>query len=89
MNVRCKAWPFVVLAGVYDVTHKDIVTRHHAESYQTAARFLRRAANLLLKDTADVFDMSPSRISHIQRIIESRRFILRERKAFWLCIIKQ
>ena len=26
-----------VIAGVYDVTHKDIVTRHHAESYQTAA----------------------------------------------------
>ena len=30
-----------ILTGVYDVTHKDIVTRHHAESYNTAAWLLR------------------------------------------------
>jgi len=78
-----------IIAGVYDVTHKDIVTRHHAESYQTAAWLLRRAANLSLKDTADVFGVSPSRISHIQRSIESRRLTQRERKACGLCKIKQ
>ena len=72
-----------------DVTHKDIVTRHNAESYRTAARLLRRAANLPLKDTADVFGVSPSRISHIQRILEPRRLTQRERKANRLCKTKQ
>ena len=72
-----------------DVTHKDIVTRHHAESYHTAAWLLRRAANLSLKDTADVFGVSPSRISHIQRMIELRGLTQRERKACRLCNIKQ
>ena len=78
-----------IIAGIYDVTHKDIVTRHHAESYQTAAWLLRRTANLSLKDTADVFGVSPSRISHIQRMLESRRLTQRERKACTLCKIKQ
>ena len=78
-----------IIAGVYDVTHKDIVTSHHGESYQTAAWLLRRAVNLSHKDTADVFGVSPSRISHIQRMIESRRFTQRERKACGLCKIKQ
>ena len=78
-----------IIAGVYNVTHKDIVTRRHAESYQTAAWLLRRAANLSLKDTADVFGVSPSRISHIQRMIESRRLTQRKRKAWELCKIKQ
>ena len=72
-----------------DVTHKDIVTRRHAESYQTAAWMLRIAANLSLKDTADVFGVSPSRISHIQRMIESRHLTQLERKACGLCKIKQ
>jgi hypothetical protein len=78
-----------IIAGVYDVTHKDIVTRHHAESYQTAAWLLPRAANLSLKDTADVLGVSPSRISHIQRMIESRRLTQRERKTCDMYKIKQ
>jgi hypothetical protein len=41
-------------------------------AYQTAAWWLRRAANLSLKDTVDVFGVSPSHISPIQRMIESR-----------------
>ena len=49
-----------VIASVYYVTHKDIVTRRHAESYQTTAWLLRRATNLSFKDTADVFGVSPS-----------------------------
>jgi putative transposase len=77
-----------IVTGVYDVNHKDIVTRHHAESYHTAAWLLRRAANLSLKDTAEVFGVSPSRISHIQRMIESRGLTQRERKASRLCKIK-
>ncbi len=64
-------------------------TDHHSEYYQIAAWLLRFAANLSLKDTADVFGMSPSRISHIQRMIESRRLTQREHKACGLCIIKQ
>ena len=75
--------------SLVDVTHKDIVTRHHAESYQTAAWLLRRAVNLSLKDTAAVFGVSPSRIFHMQRMIESRRLTQRERKACGLCKIKQ
>ncbi len=55
-----------VIAGVFAVTHKDIVTRRHAQSYQTEACLLRRVVNLSLKDTADVFGVSPFRISHIQ-----------------------
>ena len=78
-----------IIAGVYDVTHKDIVTRRYAESYQTAACLLHRAANLSLRDNADVFSVSPSRISHIQHMIESRRLTQRERKACGLCKIKQ
>jgi hypothetical protein len=62
---------------------------HHAESYHTAAWLLRRADNLSLKDTADVFRVSPSRISHIQRMIESRRLTQRERKACGLYKFKQ
>jgi REP element-mobilizing transposase RayT len=78
-----------IIAHVYDVSHNDIVTRHHAESYQTAAWLLRRATNLSLKDTADVFGVSPSRISHIQHMIESRCLTERERKATEMCKIKQ
>jgi hypothetical protein len=74
-----------IVAGVYDVTHKNIVMRHHAESYQTAVWWLRRAANLSLKDTAEAFEVSPSRISHIQRMIESRGLTQRERKSCKLC----
>ena len=78
-----------IITSVYDMTHKNIVTRHHAEFYQMATRLLRRAPNLSLKDTADVFGVSPSRISHLQRMIESRRFTQRERKACGPCKIKQ
>ena len=62
-----------IIAGVYVVTHKDIVMRCHAESYQTAAWLHPCTANLSLKDTADVVSVFPSRISHIQCMIESRR----------------
>ena len=78
-----------IIAGVYNVTQKDLVTRRHAESYQTAALLLRRAANLSLKDTAEVFGVSPARISHIQHMIELRRLTQRERKACGLCKIMQ
>ena len=54
-----------------------------------AGWLLRRTANLSLKDTADVFGVSPSRISHIKRMIESRRLTQRERKSCELCNIKQ
>ena len=80
---------FDIIAGVYDVTHKDIVTRHYAESYQTAAWLLRRAVNLTLKDNVDVFGVSPSGISHIQRFIESRCLTQRERMACETCKIMQ
>ena len=78
-----------IIEGVYDMTRKEIVTRRHAESYQTAVWLLRRATNLSLKDAADVFDGSLSRISHIQRMIESRRLTQRERKTFEMCKVKQ
>ncbi len=56
---------------MYDVKKKDVIARKHLEAYQTAAWLLRRVVNLSLKETADLFVVSPSRISHIQKAIES------------------
>ena len=78
-----------IIADVYDVTRKDIVTRRHAESYQTAAWLLRRVVNLSLKDTADVFGGSTSHISHIQRMVEPRRLTQRGCKTCGLRKVKQ
>lgn len=49
----------------------ELLTRAHSETYQCAAWLLRRAANEPLSLVAGRFGVSPSRISHIQRRLET------------------
>jgi len=49
----------------------DILSRTHRRGYHAAAYLLRLRANLPLKDVANIFGVSVSRISHIQRRIGS------------------
>ncbi|RMH02814.1 MAG: addiction module toxin RelE [Nitrospirae bacterium] len=66
------------VAAVYRLRVADLVKRVHPEAYQVAAWLLRRVANESVNAVAHRFGVSPSRISHIQRALESRG---RERSA--------
>jgi len=72
---------------VYALTPKELCTRAHAEAYQCAAWLLRRAANEPLGKVADRFGVSPSRISHIQRALETQGLNRRQVQAKNRCKI--
>ncbi len=55
--------------GIKD--EKTLRTRAHQEAFQVWAYLLRRAANLPLAATAECCNVSPSRISRIQRDVEA------------------
>jgi len=55
------------VAGELGCTVASILFRTHRQGYHLAVYFLRRRANLPLKDVARMFGVSISRISHIQR----------------------
>ncbi len=94
---RCQSHPArldkeTILEGVgrvYELSVGDILARQHPEAYQIAAWLLRRKANLPLGEVAALFDVSASRISHIQRLIEGRQASARELDVITLCNTKQ
>jgi len=74
---------------VYSLKPQTLLTREHQEAYQCAAWLLRRVANEPLGVVADRFGVSPSRISHIQRTLESQELSREQAKAYQLCKVKQ
>ncbi|MCZ6799219.1 MAG: transposase [Nitrospirae bacterium] len=80
-----------VLARVRQVYHlkpQALSRREDSEAYQCAAWLLRRVANEPLRVVAHRFGVSPSRISHIQGIIENQGLSRRQVKARNLCQVK-
>ncbi|WP_447971420.1 REP-associated tyrosine transposase [Nitrospira sp. M1] len=73
---------------VYSMHPRKLLTREHQDAYQCAAWLLRRVANEPLGVVADRFGVSPSRISHIQRILESRGLSREQVRAQQLCHVK-
>jgi len=74
---------------VYGLTREELFTRAHAEAYQCAAWLLRRGANEPLGKVAGRFGVSPSRISHIQRMLETRGLSRLQIQAKKQCEVKQ
>lgn len=62
-----------MVSRVYGAEERNILGRRHREAYQAAAYLLRRVANLGLKEVAEIFAVSPPRISHIQHRIETEQ----------------
>jgi putative transposase len=94
---RCQSHPTcldqqTILEGVgriYGLSVGDILSGQHSEAYQIAAWLLRRKANLPLGEVAELFGVSASRISHIQRGIEGRQPSARELEVIALFNVKQ
>lgn len=74
---------------VYRLDQSELISRENAEAYCCAAYLLRRAANMSLREVAALFGVSVSRISHIQRRMETKRRSLRQVEAIRLCKVKQ
>ena len=74
---------------VYALTPQELCTRAHSEAYQCAAWLLRREANEPLGQVAARFGVSPSRISHIQRALETQALNRRQIQAKNQCEVKQ
>jgi len=74
---------------VYSLKPEALLTRAHAEAYQCAAWLLRRGANEPLGKVASRFGVSPSRISHIQRRLETQGLSRRQIQAKKQCEVKQ
>ena len=74
---------------VYALQTDEILSRSHAQAYHCAAWLLRRSANVSLKGVAELFGVSPSRISHIQRSMEADQPSRLQQKAMRLCNVKQ
>ena len=72
---------------VYALTPKELCTRAYAEAYQCGAWLLRRAANEPLGKVVNRFGVSPSRISHIQRALETQGLNRRQVQAKNRCKI--
>ncbi|MFQ5846886.1 MAG: transposase [Candidatus Methylomirabilales bacterium] len=87
-----RATPEEVLArvgAVYGIGVQGVLARSHSEAYRCAAWLLRRAANEPLAVVAQRFGVSPSRISHIQRAMESGSLTPQQRRAIRLYKVKQ
>jgi len=74
---------------VYALPPKELGTCAHAEAYQCAAWLLRRSAIEPLGAMAARFGVSPSRISHIQRALETQGLNQCQGQATNRCKIKQ
>ncbi len=59
------------VAKAFGVTPEQAQNRSHQPAFQAWVYFLRRAANLSLREAADKAGISPGRISQIQRTIEA------------------
>lgn len=74
---------------VYALKPQALLTRAHSEAYQCAAWLLRRVANEPLQKVARRFGVSPSRISHIQRTLETNGLSRLQTQAKTMCQVKQ
>ncbi len=79
----------VRVGQVYALAPQDLLARVDSEAYQCAAWLLRRVANEPLGKVAGRFGVSPSRISHIQRALESQGLGWRQGQAMKRCKVKQ
>ena len=68
---------------------KAVLSRSHPEAYECAAWLLRRAANEPLRMVAQRFGVSQSRVSHIQRTMETGALNPQQRRAMRECKVKQ
>ncbi|SCZ65157.1 REP-associated tyrosine transposase [Thiohalomonas denitrificans] len=59
------------VTGKFGVDQEALFERRHPQAYQCAVYLLRREANLPLKEVAGIFGISPSRVSKIQKAVES------------------
>jgi len=74
---------------VYGLHPHEVLTWAYPEAYHCAAWLLRRISNEPLGEVAQRFGVSPSRISHIQRVLETHSFSRQQVKAQKLCKVKQ
>jgi REP element-mobilizing transposase RayT len=74
---------------VYGLHPHEVLTRDFPEAYQCAAWLLRRIANEPLGVVAQRFRVSPSRISHIQRALETHGLSRQQAQAQKKCQVKQ
>jgi len=58
-----------MVAGYFGCEIEDVLSRFHREGYLLTAYLLRRVVNMSLGDVADMFGVSRSRVSQIQRKI--------------------
>lgn len=76
------------VAAAYRVGVDALQARGHREAYHTAVYLLRRAANDPLQQVAIRFGVSPSRVSKIQRMVESLPLSPEQGEAFAECKVK-
>ena len=74
---------------VYGLSPAEIISRDNTEAYHCAAYLLRRVANISLREVAALFGVSPSRISHVQREMESKKLSKKKEQVIGLCSVKQ
>jgi len=72
--------------GIKD--EKTLLSRRHQESFQAWVYLLRRVANLPLREVAKHGNVSPSRISKIQRAIETRKIAASLQQLLDKCNVK-
>ncbi|VAW96106.1 FIG00759408: hypothetical protein [hydrothermal vent metagenome] len=77
------------IGQAYSINEDEILSRTHVEAYHCAAWLLRRSANMALKAVAELFGVSPSRISHIQRSMETGSLTRLQEKVMIQCNVKQ
>lgn len=77
------------VSQVYRLDQAEVVSRGNSEAYGCAAYLLRRVANMTLREVATLFGVSVSRISHIQRWIETKQLSAQELETIRLCKVKQ
>lgn len=58
------------VSETYDVERRDILNRSHLKGYTVAVYLLRRVVNMHLREVADLFRISVSRVSKIQKCVE-------------------
>jgi len=76
------------VAATYRLPVDAILTRSHRDAYQPAVYLLRCAANELLQTVARRFRISPSRISNIQKAIETTPRSPQHTQLFATCHVK-
>ena len=76
------------VADVYRLPVERVVDRSHRAAYETAVYLLRRAANELLRAVAARFRISPSRVSQIQKEMETLPRSSHQKRAFQECKVK-